>query len=339
MDKKKVDNKDCTTCESQNIYLLVAVIVGFAIGYLYFNWAVVVPDNGLNVTGVDEFKPDLAEATNIKEMMELYVLANTGTPATLNVKGVNEAGKYLKVVLFDASGQEIPIYVSEDYSEILSTNKINVDEFKAELQTYLDALYADAGTGELDQTEKPVVELYVMSNCPAGNAAENNIIETIKLLEDKIEFEPMYILTNYGNGVYGSLHGTYELNQDVREKIIYNMYGTSAWLDYVVAVNSQCDSTSMETCWETVATEQELDVEVIKTTYETDFDSIVTAEAAATSSNGISASPTIVVNGQKSSGTKTGESYKSLICNAFLETPDECDETVSGNTAVTDSCE
>ena len=52
-----------------------------------------------------------------------------------------------------------------------------------------------------------------------------------------------------GSGTYVS----YSPDQDIREKIIYNLYGADVWMDYVYAVNAQCDYTNADECWEAPA--------------------------------------------------------------------------------------
>lgn len=91
------------------------------------------------------------------------------------------------------------------------------------------------------KSEVPVVELYVVSECPYGDVAVNAIKDAVVLLEDKIDFEPVYIIKDYnGDGTYDSMHGQAELDQGIREKTVYNLYGEGAWAEYTYIVNGGC---------------------------------------------------------------------------------------------------
>lgn len=93
----------------------------------------------------------------------------------------------------------------------------------------------------IPKSQKPVVELFVMSYCPYGVNAENNILPLVKLFSDKVEFKVRFITSINGNTIssVNSLHGEKEAKEDARQIAIMKLYPESFW-DYLKEFNSKC---------------------------------------------------------------------------------------------------
>jgi hypothetical protein len=254
------------------------------------------------------------------------------------------------VLYYTVEGSEMPVYVSKDYA-YLYPNAMDVAELKTQIAQAKEDMAAleleeEQPPAELVKTAEPKVELYLMSNCPYGNQAENGINEVVYLLEQEIAFEPVYILSGSA-GSYNSLHGPYELNQGIREKIVYNLYGEKKWMEFVYDVNANCfagktsseASSTIDACWKESANRTGVDVAAVEAEYNANFNAIADAEIAKTNAAAVSGSPTLIMNGEKYQGGRTAEAYKSWICTGFLESPSDCSQLLNETaTGASGSC-
>ena len=246
------------------------------------------------------------------------------------VNVTNEAGMYKVTV--EAQGQDIPVYVTPDGKYYTLT----LSPISQEVST----TSSDTAVQEnIPQTAKPKVELYVMSFCPYGVKAENNILPVLDLLKDKIDFKVRFIVNVNGNTINdtSSLHGLEEAKEDARQLIIMKDYA-SKFNDYLKQFNEKCyqysqDAANLDKCWKEVATSLGMNVKSIETAaYGTEGVNLLKEEASASGSNGISGSPTLLINGVQSSSIYSGtDATQQAICSAFNSAPSECGTKVASN--------
>jgi len=194
------------------------------------------------------------------------------------------------------------------------------------------AAQQQAPTPTVTKSDKPVVELFVMSHCPFGTQAEKGLLPVAQLLEDKIDFSIKFV--NY------AMHGEKEVREQQRQVCIQDeqndKYFKYLWKfletdDYEAALKeADIDTAKLETCME------ELDKE---------FDITVKLEDKSSWSGGrfpqflvhndenleygVQGSPTLVINGAQASSSRDSASYLRTVCAAFNNAPDECDEELS----------
>ncbi|MCX8205953.1 MAG: hypothetical protein N3H30_01860, partial [Candidatus Micrarchaeota archaeon] len=95
---------------------------------------------------------------------------------------------------------------------------------------------------------------------------------------------------------------------------------------------------NIETCWKEAAVRQGISVADVEAEYAASFSAIADGEVAKTNSAGVTASPTLIMNGKKYSGTPfVAESYKQWVCGAFNSAPEECSTTLSTSSGTTAS--
>ena len=75
------------------------------------------------------------------------------------------------------------------------------------------------------------IDLYVMSQCPFGVRAENQIIDLMKLdrIPKNIKINVRYIVSEMPDGSVSSMHGSAEWEEDVRQVIIREKYPKKFW--------------------------------------------------------------------------------------------------------------
>ncbi len=251
--------------------------------------------------------------------------------ATATLVGVKESGCLYNVSI-SIDNKEFSMYVSPDGRYIF----FNPLDTTQKLPTYQPP--------EIPKSEKPEVYLFTMSFCPYGNIAEEAMAPVVSLLNKSIEIEPHYVIySNYAptgnisqfcmaNGTYCSMHGIQELHQDIRELCVYKYQRDKYW-DFVVAINKNCKYTNVDSCWEDVASALGLNITSINQCYENEQLDLLSSELSLNKKYNVSASPTLYINGVVYQGSRTPEAYKSVICSAFNNPPEECNQTLSSDGA------
>lgn len=93
----------------------------------------------------------------------------------------------------------------------------------------------------MKKSAKPVVELFVMSYCPYGVRAENNIFALQDLFGSKIDLKVRFIVNVNGDTIsqVQSLHGPKEAKEDARQLAIMQLYSDKYW-SYLKEFNNVC---------------------------------------------------------------------------------------------------
>jgi len=252
------------------------------------------------------------------------------------VNSVDESkGFYL--VNTEYNGEEVPFYVTKS-GYIVGNSLISIAE---DVETSTTTT-----TSNVPKSDKPVVELFVMSYCPYGTQAEKGIIPVAELLGDKIDFKIRY--------VYYVMHGEKEVTENLREYCIQKEQ-PDKFLDYmrcflegngVVSggyitegknVNtclSQAgiDTTKLNSCMD--ATDKEFEITKnledeslwMSGTYP-----LFNVDKELNNKYSVGGSPTLVINGVQSNAGRSSASYLDAICQAFTEgnIPSECGTQLS----------
>ncbi len=182
-------------------------------------------------------------------------------------------------------------------------------------------------SAEVQKTDKPTVDLFVMSFCPYGNRAENTVKPVKDLLGDKVNWNVHYIVSPQGNN-FRSLHGPKEVDQDLRELCVNKLYDANTHWDFMLYVNENCGSDG--SCWKDAANATGVAPKEIETCMQENGKELLGAEAKATQEKQVRGSPTLFINGVESKiiyRYENPEAIKNAICSAFENAPEEC-ETV-----------
>jgi protein-disulfide isomerase len=232
------------------------------------------------------------------------------------------------------------LYVTKDMNYLLQQPtsfadlKKQVSDAKAQAEADLEA----ANTPPV-KSDEPQVLLFVMSFCPYGNVAENAFYDVVALMSEKMAFEPIYIISG-SNGNYQSLHGPVELNQGIREKIVFNKYGEKKWMAFTFDVNANCSVQNADTCWKGAAERHGINTTMVEDEFAKNFNAIADAEVAKSAQYNVQGSPTIIMNGKEyQSGQRSAEAFKQFVCTGFNTAPGECSTALStGEGTATGSC-
>ena len=265
-----------------------------------------------------------------------YIQQNLmGPDQNATITEVTATGSLYQINL-DVAGKSYDSYITKD-GKYLFPQGYNLQESQEEGG---DQEQNDQQT-EIPQKETPKVELFVQSFCPYGNQAETTMGPVHDLLGDKVDWEVSFIASEQ-NGSFSSLHGEQEVAQDKRELCVMENQGLSKWFDFANYVNNNCGSEGA--CWEDAASNAGLSTASVTSCVEEQGDDYLSEDASVTSERGVSASPTLFINGVESQAVYeygNPNAYKEAICSAFEEKPAECEEeleSTSDNSSDGGSC-
>jgi len=182
----------------------------------------------------------------------------------------------------------------------------------------------------MPKTDKPEVELFVMSYCPYGTQIEKGMLPAARLLGDKIDFSVKF--------VYYAMHGEKEVNEQTLQYCIQKEYNNK-YLDYLECFLEEGDT---EGCLEEVSLTGKLNSCIENTDKEFKITEKLNDESTWLGSYppfdidkklneeyGVSGSPTLIINGVKASVSRDPASLLDAICTGFKVKPAECSEELS----------
>ncbi len=244
-------------------------------------------------------------------------LMGQGQSAT--IENVTSTGALYKFAL-KVSGQKYESYMTKDGSLLFP------QAYELESKQATSSDQGQNQNKEIPQKETPEVELFVQSFCPYGSQAENTMKPVYDLLGDKVDWKVNFIASEQ-NGSFSSLHGSKEVTQDKRELCVIENQGLSEWFDFATYVNDNCGSEGA--CWEDAASKTDLSTASLSSCVEGKGSDLLSEDASVTSERGVSASPTLFVNGVETQAVYeygNPNAYKEAICSGFEEKPAECEE-------------
>ncbi|MFH1521887.1 MAG: thioredoxin domain-containing protein [archaeon] len=166
------------------------------------------------------------------------------------------------------------------------------------------------------KSDKPVVELFIMSHCPYGTQAEKGFIPLLESF-DKADAQIRF--------VHYFMHEPEEtetprqvcIREEQANKFLpylreFLKEGNSA--NAIAAAN--IDETKMNTC---ISSEK--------------WEEYYNMDKALSESYGVQGSPTLVINGVIAQAGRDSASYLSAVCSAFNDAPEECGTLTLSSTA------
>jgi protein-disulfide isomerase len=191
------------------------------------------------------------------------------------------------------------------------------------------------------KSDKPKVDLYVMSYCPYGLQMEKAFVPAWNLLKNKAEISVKFV--NY------AMHGKKEVDENTRQYCIQSEQPTKfqAYLNCFFGAGQndgkeagfqKClastgvNQTSLNSC--VARTDKQFGI----TTKFNDQSSWLSGQYpqypihdSENQQYGVQGSPTLVINGVQASAGRTPEAVKQAICDAFNNAPSECQQNLGNS--------
>lgn len=233
-------------------------------------------------------------------------------------------------------GQEIQVYSSKDgkYLLVLGVPGLGLLDLDVDLN-----LEPETPQGEgVPKTDRPEVELYIFSYCPAGSAALDSFAEVADFLKDSADFQVKF---------FSHMHGEYEKQQNMIQECIQRIAPDRYW-DYanlfVEEVYQNCAPTRSQECdmekSTALMTSLGINSQAVLDCVEQNGEQYYQEDQNDASALQLRYSPSFVINGvYLSSISRTPEGIKQEVCPAFNTPPDECSVTLSASgTSATGGC-
>ena len=271
---------------------------------------------------------------------KLVSFLNKQTQGGVKYISVEDIGNLYEITV-SYQNKQMPVYITKDGRYFvqgavpLSNNNNNNNNNNANQQSPSQT----QSPSDVPKSDKPNVELFVMSHCPYGTQMEKGMIPVVIELKDDIDFEIKFV--NY------AMHPTQgeveeELNQYCIQKEQNNRY-----LDYLSCFlkdgdGKRClneikiDTSKLKICTE--KTDKEFNV--IKNLEDKSswssgrFPKFMIYDAD-NQKYGVKGSPTLIINGQKAQSGRDAQSILNTICSAFTTKPEGCNTDMAsfGNPA------
>ena len=187
----------------------------------------------------------------------------------------------------------------------------------------------------ITKSDRPQIELFVMSFCPYGTQAEKGLLPVVKLLKNKIDFHLRFV--DY------AMHGKEELDEQLKEYCLIQKEPEKLFeylecflksenkgevcLDEIQANRNQLNTCIRETDEEFKITANYNDKSTWKGQYP-----LFSIHKDLNEKYGVGGSPALVINGKEAQSSRNPAAYLKTICSYFEKQPAECEEKLSETT-------
>ena len=311
-----------------------SVSVAFII--LFIVTSAVLASSSLSGTVPFSFQSTEAKAPDeVAQTAVDFIKENMVAPGTeVSVKEVSEEKGLYKIVLEVKSGtmaQEVESYITKD-GKIFFPQAIDMDEVEAMKEESEEQESQEQETQDVPKTDKPKVHAFVMSYCPYGLQFMKAYVPVMELLGEKADLELNFV--NY------AMHEKKELDENTRMYCIQKEQNDKltdylrCFLekdDYESCIESTgVDSDMLEAC--IASTDEEFNITELyndKSTWSGGRFPKFPVEDDLNEEYGVRGSPTFVINDKVISVNRSPEAIKDVICSAFNNPPEECEEELS----------
>lgn len=251
---------------------------------------------------------------------------------TVSVDSITDEGNVYAMKL-TVAGRPYNSYATKD-GKLLFPSAIDMTE---EAKTPSEA--QPPAQTNVPKTDKPQVELFVMSHCPYGTQAEKGMLPAVRTLGDKIDFKVRF--------VYYAMHPSVgEVEEQLRQYCIQKEQ-PDVYLKYLACFLNATDGGSaahsencrkltgvneakMDSCYE--AADEEFSVTKNlkdQSSWLSGRFPLFNTDKELNTKYGVGGSPTLVINGVTVNSGRDSASYLAAICNAFTNKPEECNTQLS----------
>lgn len=214
-------------------------------------------------------------------------------------------------IIFIYNNQEVPISITKDGKYLLQEVELDFEKQEQMLKEQ-QANVANKEIQEIPKSDKPNVELFVMTHCPYGTQAEKGIIPVFELLGNKIKGDILF--------VHYFMHEPEETETPIQ--ICIREEQPEKYLNYLSCFLEDGNS---DRC----LTEIGIDTNKLNLCIDEKAEDYYNFDSELSQSYGVGGSPTLVINGQIISSGRSSAEYLATICSAFNIPPEECSEELN----------
>jgi len=237
---------------------------------------------------------------------------NTRTSGVDLVSTEDLGGLYMVTVSY--KGDKFPLYVTKDGKYFAQA----ILPITSQTADSSDSQNKQQPQQDIPKSDKPEIELVVMTHCPYGTQAEKGIIPVFEELGSNINAKIRF--------VHYFMHGDKE-EQETYKQVCIREEQSDKYLNYLKCFLEDGDS---ERC----LNEVKIDKAKLSSCMENNAKSYYAEDSGLSQSYGVKGSPTLVINGQQVRSARDSQSFLNTICSAFTEgkAPEECNQELSTQT-------
>jgi len=266
-----------------------------------------------------------------KQKTESYINENLmPSGSKVKITSISEfKGELYQMKIDLGNGQIIDSYVSKDgktfFPQSMEINGVSDNENDSETAGSTEK----GASGEVTKkSDKPVVELFIMSYCPYGTQIQKGIIPAVEALGKDIDFELKFV--NY------AMHGEKELKENLIQYCVQKE-SPKKLTSYLNCFLKDGDSAScltanklnVDSCVKSADKEFKVTENFTsKTGWQGSYPPFDT-DKADNEKYGVQGSPTLIINGEEVSSSRDPQSLLETICSAFNEKPETCSTQLS----------
>lgn len=253
--------------------------------------------------------PMISLGNNAKSVGMTFVdFINANGGAQIELISSEDFGRDLYQVNVLADGQEIPVHVTKD------------GKYFVQLVAELDS---DPVTQQSDQTQtapevvksdKPLVQLFVMTHCPYGTQAEKGFLPAMKALGEVADLEIRF--------VHYYMHTNNEEEVETPRQVCIREEQSDKFIPYL-----ECFLGTTGTPADALSCQEEVDVDAEALTEciaSGRADEYYAEDSRLSEAAGVQGSPTLVVNGAIAQAGRSAQAYGDVTCSAFNNVPELC---------------
>jgi len=245
----------------------------------------------------------------------------------VSITGIKSVSDMYQVGV-SANGQTGMVYVSKDGNYLGSMTDLKA--LSAPADTTADTTPPPTVT----KSDKPKIELFIMTYCPYGTQAQKALLPAWELLGGKADISVKFV--DY------IMHGDKEAYENARQYCIQkeqadkNIAYLKCFLqagDYSTCLTTtKIDTTKLDKCMN--ATDKEFSITANlkdKSTWVSSTYPPFNIHTDLNTKYGVQGSPTVVINGAQANVGRSPEAMKAAICAAFNTAPAECATTLASS--------
>lgn len=253
----------------------------------------------LLINGIIAMTSGISKATAEKKFVEFA----QSQGADVEVVSVEKIGGLYEVT-YDFAGQEGKFHISEDGKYIGQMMELEPEKTLTTGQAVSEA------SKELVKSDKPVVELFVMTHCPYGTQAEKGFIPFMEsAIKNKVDAKIRF--------VHYTMHGEVEDKETLRQVCIREEQ-SSKYLTYLREFLNEGNSAS-------AGISANVDeAKISQCISNGNAEKYYAEDSELSQQYGVQGSPTLIINGVEASSGRSASAYLQTACSAFNNAPSEC---------------
>jgi hypothetical protein len=295
--------------------LIILMIAAFLIGYG--------SKNGVSIGIFNDKKPEEVAQQAIEYINQNF-LAMSEEGATL-VSVAEESGVYKFTMLIE--DQEYNSYITKDGKILFPDGVPMITKEEAEARAEAGAMTCE----DLNKSNEPIIEAFVVSQCPFGTQMQRILNEIVKNIPELDNYITVKYMGEIQDGKITAMHGDEEAQENLRQICIREEQKDKYW-NYIDCYIKEGQS---EQCLVTAL----VDIAVLDQCVEDTSRGLEYAQKDFDSENEyeVTGSPTLILNKGNVSefdfGGRTAEAVKTVICCGFDSPPAFCAEELTTDSA------